>query len=257
MLRRGRKKDDSEQGSPHWMTTFSDMMTLLLVFFVMLYSLSVIDEQKLHDFLVSFRGAGILDRGDKPMEEIEPPQETVPNTEISPPEDLEVEQMIPQENTLPEVYLMVKKYISENGLEDMVEVSYERRGVALEIKEHVLFASGKADLRQRAKELLDPLAGLLEQIENRISVEGHTDNRPIQTVEFPTNWELSTARSCRVIRYFVDNHGLDPKKFAAVGFGEYHPVAPNNSQANMARNRRVIIVINARDPYASEVYYGD
>lgn len=252
MFKKVPRRNEEEQGSPLWMTSFSDMMTLILVFFVLIYSFSIMDVKKFREFIASFQGTGIMNRGEAPLEE--PVTTTVPESQATHGQEQEVPELPLEENPLPEVYLTVKKYIRENSLEDMVEVSYEHRGIAMEIKERILFDSGSAVLKPEAAKLLDPLSGLLEQLNYRISIEGHTDNLPIHTERYPTNWELSTARSSQVIRYFVERHGLDPQKFAAVGLGEYHPVAPNDNPVDRALNRRVIIVVNAVDPYASEVY---
>lgn len=235
-----------DEGAPPWTLTFSDMVTLLLVFFVFLYSMSAIDVAKFKAFISSFQGVGVLDWGPAPVEESPPSTEAIPQVVIS-------EQLMVSQANLTQAYQMVTSYLKEHGLEDEVGVRMEQRGIALEIKDRILFDSGKADLKPESKRVLDPLAGLFERLQNEILVEGHTDSRPINTVQFPTNWELSTARAARVVRYFVDTHRLDARKFAAVGYGEFRPVAPNDSWENMALNRRVVILINAVNPYEGEV----
>ncbi|MDN5346755.1 MAG: chemotaxis protein MotB [Clostridia bacterium] len=238
MTWRERKKRREEDGAPTWMTTYSDLMTLLLVFFVLLFSFSQIDIQKFRRFILSYQGRGILDRGTAPLAEPEPlPRQF--------PEGVNVESGSGQADQLLETYTQVREFLKANNMEDQVEVTYQRGGVALDIKERILFDSGKADLKPEAKNLLDKLAGLLRSLPNDIRVEGHTDSRPIHTVEFPTNWELSAARAARVVRYFTEEHGLDPRRFMAVGYGEFHPLVPNTSPENMALNRRVILLITA------------
>lgn len=239
-------KRKQEEGSPEWMTTFSDLMTLLLVFFVLLYSFSVIDIVKFRRFMASFQGVGILDLGDKPLEKDKEHDFDVPVD--SPKHFNDMSRLDP----LAEIYIAVQEYIEENDLDAEITVHYSERGVALEIKDKILFASGKAYLKPEARKLLKELSGLFKEVPYTISVEGHTDNRPIHNAQFPSNWELSTARAVTVVRYLTEKLGLDPKKFCAVGYGEYHPVVPNNSLENMARNRRVVIVINSRDPYFGE-----
>jgi len=253
MMRAKRKPQDN--GSPAWMNTYADMVTLLLVFFVLLFSFSAIDVQKFKAFVASFQGVGILDWGPSPLEEVLPPQTPDPTaddaTKLPEPENI-----VPQES-FRAVYRLVTEYLEANGLSDVVEVSYTDRGVALNIQERILFDSGKADLKAEAQKTLDTLADLFKTMPYQISVEGHTDPRPIHTVEFPTNWELSTTRAVRVVRYFTEEHGLDPVKFAAVGFGPFHPAVPNNSPENMALNRRVVLVINAKNIYETEDFAGD
>lgn len=248
MARRSKRQEGG--GAPEWMTTFSDMMTLLLTFFVLLYSFSSIDAGKFKAFLASFQGQGILSHGEVPFEEISP------DADINPSDDPlanESSSIISMNASTAQTLEKVQNFIEEMGLEAEVSVRVEEPGVAINIKDRILFDSGKADLKEEAKTVLDPLAKLFSTIKEEIWVEGHTDNRPIHTKEYPTNWELSTARSSRVIRYFVENKKLEPTQFVAVGFAEYHPVAPNNSLENMQQNRRVVMIIRTADQYDTEV----
>ncbi|HBT47767.1 MAG TPA: flagellar motor protein MotS [Peptococcaceae bacterium] len=252
--RKRRGEGPGDDGAPTWMITYSDLMTLLLVFFVLLFSFSVIDVIKLQRFLTSFRGVGILEGATAVLDQAEPPPDM--NGEIFEiPLDAEAAAHARQ---MMETYQAIQDFLAENGLEDVVEVRYEEGGVALDIKERILFDSGKADLKPEARLVLDKVADLLAELPNNIRVEGHTDNRPINTPEFPSNWELSAARAIRVVRYFIDRHGLEPSRFTAVGHGEYRPLLPNTSPENMAQNRRVVILIGSRNPGGtlteSEVY---
>ncbi|MBO8167982.1 MAG: OmpA family protein [Thermoanaerobacteraceae bacterium] len=233
-----------KKGAPAWMVTYSDLVTLLLVFFVLLYSFSVLDVQKFKAFLISFQGVGILEKGSSILENIEANRDQM--EELSEGMD-----EISENARLLEVYTVIKAFLKNNGLEDDISVRYEERGVVLTIKEKILFDSGKADLKPHAKKILAQLGNLFKQLPNQISVEGHTDNRPINTIEFPSNWELSAARSARVVRYLTREHNLDPRRFVAVGFGEYYPVASNDTPEGRARNRRVVIVINSKNIYES------
>lgn len=238
-----RKKSEAEESGPgEWLLTYSDFITLVLTFFVLLYSFSNLDVQKFRTFIASFQGVGILNQGPAPMEPEEVQQETTQVPMFQPnPSLLEATRQLQQ--TLEEIYTSVQSYLREYGLEDKVELRYTDRGVALDIKEKILFDTGKADLKPEAKVLLDRLAQLFAKLPYQISVEGHTDSRPIHTVEFPSNWELSAARAARVVRYFTEVHRLDPGRFAAVGYGEFRPLVPNDSEKNMALNRRVVMVI--------------
>ncbi|MGB9860089.1 MAG: OmpA family protein [Moorellaceae bacterium] len=254
MLKRKRNKENQEEGAPTWMITYSDLMTQLVVFFVLIFSFSVINQQKFQRFLASFQGVGILESGVGILAQAEPtPERNQEALEL--PLDTEA---LAQAREMMETYQSIKSFLAESGLEDMVEVRYEEGGVALDIKERILFDSGKADLKPEAMLVLDKLATLLAKLPNNIRVEGHTDNRPINTQEFPSNWELSAARAIRVVRYFIDKHKLEPSRFTAVGHGEYHPLVPNDSPEHMAQNRRVVILIGSRQVHyqvpGSEVY---
>lgn len=241
MPRRRRQQEEST-GPAEWLLTYADFITLVLTFFVLLYSFSNLDVLKFRAFLASFQGMGILRQGPQPMEpeEVQQEVEQVPMFQPN-PSILEASRQLQQK--LEEIYATVQAYLVEHGLEDKVELRFTERGVALDIKERILFDTGKADLKPEAKEVLDRLAGLFKRLPYQISVEGHTDSRPIHTIEFPTNWELSTARAARVVRYFTEVHRLDPRRFAAVGYGEFRPLVPNTSEKNMALNRRVVMAI--------------
>ena len=128
-----------------------------------------------------------------------------------------------------------------------MEIIETEQGVAIQVRESILFETSKSTLREDSKAVLSSIAELLSSIDNTIVVEGHTDNRPISTAEFPSNWELSVDRAVNVVKYFVENTGIDPKRLSATGYGEHHPVVPNDTEENMAKNRRVNILIIADD----------
>ncbi|MBS3970085.1 MAG: OmpA family protein [Clostridia bacterium] len=267
-MRRVPRKKKDEEGAPAWMVTYADMVTLILVFFVLLYSFSIIDIIKFQQFVASFQGAGILHMGPQPLESPPEPEtqdnilqdKTVQDIQEKSEQDGSLDmgeiQEVIEENPLVEVYITVTNYIKEHDLQEVVEVRFEKRGIALEIKDRILFDSARAELKPNAKEVLKKLAPLLRELPYMTSVEGHTDDRPINTPQFPSNWELSVARALSVVRYFIDDLNLEPERFAIVGLGEYHPIVPNDSPENWQLNRRVIIVINAEDPFKSEVVNG-
>jgi chemotaxis protein MotB len=147
----------------------------------------------------------------------------------------------------------VKEYLRQQGLEDTISARLEDRGVILEIRDNILFDSGKADIKPEAAEVLRKVAGIIRSVPNQIIVEGHTDNVPINTPRYPSNWELSVDRAVRVVRFLIANYHIAPERFLATGYGEYHPVADNSTVEGRARNRRVNIVIsnvNLRDKEA-------
>ncbi|MCM8775062.1 MAG: OmpA family protein [Candidatus Omnitrophica bacterium] len=129
-----------------------------------------------------------------------------------------------------------------------MSVSMKNRGLVVTLLDRILFDSGKAELKPSAQIVLDKLAGTLasKAEENMIYVEGHTDNQPILYSGWRSNWELSTARATEVIHYFIEARGLNPRQFAATGYGEYHPVSSNESAQGRVANRRVEIVISPR-----------
>jgi|LSQX01.1.fsa_nt_gb chemotaxis protein MotB len=233
------KRPPSSGGAPEWMVTYGDMVTLLLCFFVLLYSYSVIDIQKFQQIFASiqltFLGQeGILE------------QTPDPNPDVTPVEP-------DPEDNINLTYAAVKEYLRQQGLEDTISARLEDRGVILEIRDNILFDSGKADIKPEAAEVLRKVAGIIRSVPNQIIVEGHTDNVPINTPRYPSNWELSVDRAVRVVRFLIANYHIAPERFLATGYGEYHPVADNSTVEGRARNRRVNIVIsnvNLRDKEA-------
>lgn len=139
-----------------------------------------------------------------------------------------------------EVYRLLQQ---ELGHSHQVDLVLQDRGIVIRFSDHVFFDTGRADLRPDACRALDELSGVLLTIPNDVRVEGHTDSRPISTLIYPSNWELSTARATAVVRYLVEDKGMDPFRLSAAGYGEYRPVADNTTAEGMARNRRVDVVV--------------
>jgi len=219
------------------MTTWSDLVTLLLCFFVLLYSFSALDVDKFKKFINSFQGQGILDGGTVPV--------TDDSSPLTPDDGNTNETSGPFYADNGRLMVHVQEFMRDNGIEGHVLVHREEQGVLLELKDNLFFDSGRADIRIDGIPLLDKLAQLLNEIPNDVTVEGHTDNLPINTVAFPTNWELSAARAARVVRYFTENKALDARRFAAMGYGEHRPVATNATAEGRSKNRRVVLLIKS------------
>jgi len=135
------------------------------------------------------------------------------------------------------------QYIKENKLENRIRFFLTERGLVISVVDTILFDSGKADLTLQAQQLLDRIAALLQATPNHIRIEGHTDNVPIHNARFPSNWELSSTRATQVLSYFIYHHQFPPSKLSISAYGEYRPIAPNNTSQNRAMNRRVDIVL--------------
>jgi chemotaxis protein MotB len=128
---------------------------------------------------------------------------------------------------------------------DLVKVIRNDFWIELEMKSELLFVSGEADFSSRAKPILEKIADLVRRMPNIINVEGHTDDMPIDTMRFSSNWELSSARATSVVREFV-NYGISPKRLAAIGYGEHHPITENTNEGSRKKNRRVVLVLMSR-----------
>lgn len=244
-MRRRKRRDDSEGSQPSWMTTYSDLMSLLLTFFIMLFAFSSIDMQRFREALVSLQGAlGVLGGGPALLEPGEMP---IPPDDPSQIDD-DSKAMLQAYTELVIIKAQLEEYLGEKGLRGKVHVEMNKRGLLIRFTDTVLFDLGMARLRPDSQALLKDLAKFIGPIGNEIIVEGHTDNVPLRRgAQYETNWELSTARATTVVRYFIERLGLAPKRFSAAGYGEYRPVLPNTSYANRELNRRVDILIIASD----------
>ena len=243
------KKPKKELGSPLWMTTYSDMVTLLLTFFILLFTMSVIDIERFQTVIISIRTSfmgytGIMEQTPDPFE--------------SPDDSRSFEDgffseaaMLERAREAEAIMAMVEAFLAEIGLEGQVEVRLDERGVVMELPDYIFFERARADLRPEAREVLDKFSELFINLGRGIIVEGHTCNLPINVPEFPSNWELSVIRAVRVTRYLVEENGLDPHLFTATGYGEFQPLEPNLSPESRARNRRVTIVISVFTPQRS------
>jgi len=183
---------DLGRPAPAWMVSYSDLVTQLLTFFIMLFALSA----------------------------------------------------AATEDQLKKIKEKIDNYVVQNHLEKFVSTKItQKEGLIVTFSEKYMFDSGKADIYPEAKEVIKNIASLLVDEPNRISIEGHTDNTPINTPEFPSNWELSTKRATNVLKYLLEELKFEPKRLTAAGFGEWHPVAPNDTLENKAKNRRVDLIV--------------
>lgn len=232
---RKRKKKPAPQGSPLWMTTYSDLVTLLLCFFVLLYGISSVDEVKLEGLKSALKsGFGVFD-GSESIVDIGAPMG---------------DRVIPDQLSL--LYASLDQFITDTGIEESVKLEMEERGLVVRFSDQIFFDLGKADLKTESLGILEKLAPLLREVPNPIRVEGHTDSLPIRTAKFPSNWELSSYRATSVIRYLVEEQEFSPERLSAAGYGEYRPVVDNDTERNRALNRRVDIIILNDDAWANE-----
>jgi len=228
-LRRERfERRKNSQSSSSWMVTFTDLITLVLVFFILLFSMSQIDLQK-------FKAA--VDSIQKEGGGLQPDQTSIEKKKTPPSEAKK------QADQQDQLLKKVNTYIKDNHLKAQMTAKRYERGVVLVLQEAVLFDTGEAKVLKNAETLLHQIAVLLQTIPNDIQVEGHTDSRNISTYRYPSNWELSAARASGVIQYFTSKEKLPSKRFIAVGYADTKPVKDNKTNEHMKENRRVEIVI--------------
>ena len=222
----GRQKNKKEGGSSSGFTVlFTALMIILLSFFILLNSMATIDNRREREALGSIRGSfgvlpGGMSLGGRKMK----------GGHLS---------GMGTEDSLKDLV----KYLKREGLMERVAVSKNEKGLMITFAEGIFFSSGSSDIVISAIPLLDKIGEMILSISNPVQIEGHTDNIPIHTERFPSNWELSASRAANILRYFIKKFEIFPGRLFAVGCGEYRPLSPNNSEESRAKNRRVNIVI--------------
>ena len=207
-------------GHDRWLLSYADLVTLLLALFTTLYAASSIDAMKLDPLAVSIREA--FDA--PPAGGIVPPITVVPGE----PEDLRIR---------------LARDLADAVRLHRLDISRDSRGLVLSLPEDAAFSTASTELSAGARAMIRRIAAAAAPGNNAIRVEGHTDNVPIRTPRFTSNWELSTARASAVVEFLVESEGLAASRLSAAGYGEFHPRVPNDTPANRARNRRIDIVI--------------
>lgn len=231
--------EESGGGSPGWMTTFSDLMTLLLTFFILLFSMSSVSDSKFNQASASMTLAFTGQDGLLPEEKNVVPDNNGEQGDIEGVETTGEE--IPPE--LVEMYEEMEQLLQEQGMDTTIGIKVDSEGIYLDIKDSILFSSGSAEIVGSGKNTLDNLAELIQEVDNEVIIEGYTDNVPIKSAQYESNWELSTSRAVSVLRYLSEEKPVDPARLSARGYGEHRPIVPNDSAKNKAENRRVNIVI--------------
>ncbi len=228
-----KKHDEEHENAERWLLTYADLITLLLAFFIMMYTFSKKDAQKYEEVAshlksifsggsaVSYKaaasaGSTILEVGAKGTQSDE------------------IKKQLEQQ---------IRTLASTNGSKENISIYSDERGIIIRILDKAFFDEGKAELKERARSALDKITPVVKQIKNHISIEGHTDNIPISTNEFKSNWELSVRRSTEVVRYLIERGGIGPERISASGYAEYRPLAENSSAENRALNRRIEIIV--------------
>ncbi|HEC16944.1 MAG TPA: flagellar motor protein MotD [Sedimenticola sp.] len=255
-MRRKRRREEPEQHE-RWLVSYADFITLLFAFFVVMYSISSVNEGK-YRVLSNTLVESFQDRAKSmdPIQVGEPVRTLVPPppglVEESPPGVLpgtaespqEPERQAEEELPLAAVAARLEAAMAPFIDQDLVEVTQNEHGVEVEIKSKLLFQSGSARISHRALRVLRDIAAILRPLPNAINVEGHTDNVPIKTPAFPSNWELSASRAASVVHIF-SRLGIEPQRLAAIGYAEHRPVSDNTTAAGRQKNRRVSLLIMA------------
>lgn len=226
-----RKYEEHKDNADRWLLTYADMITLLMAFFIMMYSMSILNLSRFTAAASSIRQS-LGGQFDLKTDQKGGLPNSKKDTQLEGTIDGVLQPLIEYINSLP-----------QSGV-DGIQVGQDYRGLVITIKsDRMLFGAASPTINPRAYPILDRIAETLAKIDNRIQIEGHTCDLPPKNSRYETNWELSADRATKMVRYFVQKKGLDPRQFAPVGHGDNYPVVPNNSEANRQKNRRVEIII--------------
>jgi len=232
-----RKRLKRPSNQERWMVSYADFMTLLFAFFVVLYASSQVDKTKMASLASAitngFQELGV-GAGSGGARIVIPGSTPAPYTlPTGPAESAE----------------SIRRKLESGLAEDLdrrtVSIRESSEGLVLSLREVGFFDSGSADLRANSMETFDRIGSVLASVSSNLRIEGHTDDVPIHTVQFQSNWELSSARATEVIRFLLIREGIGPQRLSAAGYAEYHPVADNSTEDGRRLNRRVDIVILA------------
>jgi chemotaxis protein MotB len=203
-----------------YLLTYSDLITLLLGLFIILYAISNVDNNKYKSVVAAFDNYF----GNEKLITTLPEADLITGAKEKLSEEL-------------------SKLIIQNNYSNSIQLEENERGITLHILENILFAPGKADLNDMSRSVLKKIADVIRKIPNDIRIEGFTDNTPINTSQYPSNWHLSSSRALNTAYYLIESEGISPEKVSVVGNGENKPIAGNDLPETRAKNRRVDIVI--------------
>ena len=229
-----KKKHEEHENHERWLVSYADFITLLFAFFVVMYAVSSVNEGKYRTLSESLVSAFSNHKPMGNLSIIQLPFEK--RKEVLTTDPPKVKQNV-------RAYVKIANAIQTSKLPEGVTVKSEKRGLNIRVSDDALFASGSATIRPQVKEFLDLIAGLVSELPNLISIEGHTDSRPMRSGPFPSNWDLSASRASILVRFFTEIHKLDPKRFSATSFAGHRPLESNDTAKGRAANRRVEIVI--------------
>ena len=274
MARKKKKKHGEEEGGEAWLLPYSDLMTLLLAVFIVLFAVSKVDQTKAEAVAEAFResmmsegagpfageGSSIISLSPNGEQQQNQNNETdSANASVTPSEaqatdapkentkltQEQIEEFLGQSeyNNLDELKTEIDAMFKDEKLMSEITTSIDARGLVISLNNAILFDSGSADIITKNENTLTKIAKIVNTLDNYIRIEGHTDDIPIKTATYPSNWELSTARAASVVRLFIDKCSVSPEKVVAVGYGEYKPIADNSTEAGRAKNRRIDIIV--------------
>jgi chemotaxis protein MotB len=244
---------EEDHSRDRWLVSYADFITLMFAFFVVMYAISSINEGKYRVLTESLTAVFAEQPRSKsqqfqavPSVHAEQVREELPEVQPLPvPPTVETDEVLPEDESIEALEKRLEISLEQFKAQGLVEIERKEGRIEVRMKSKMLFESGSARLSNTVLRALRDVGRILQPLENPIRVEGHTDDVPINTIEYPSNWELSAARAASVVHFF-SRIGVPPDRLAAVGFGEHRPLADNSSEDGRAANRRVTLVIDTR-----------
>ncbi|MHB8121468.1 MAG: flagellar motor protein MotB [Desulfuromonadaceae bacterium] len=248
-----KKEPEKHVNHERWLVSYADFITLLFAVFVVLYAMGQSDKKKVEEVMQSIQSSfGMASAGATAPKINVIASQTItvipslkPELAISPMRRTRSGQAKTraEEKDFRQIKSAVEAYLIKQGAQSKVTLEITRRGLIVSLKEAGFFNSGQANIKPEAYELINTIAEVMTQYNNPMRLEGHTDNIPINTAQFPSNWELSTARATNGLKYLLKNFNVDANKISATGYAEFRPIADNSTPDGRARNRRVDLVM--------------
>lgn len=256
--RNRRKRGGGAENHERWLITYADLITLLMIFFVVMFAMSKVDESKFDSLVVSlqqvFQPSALITLDNaggaalQPRPEAEDKRNSADDKRTQAARTREAARM--EQQQLDELKQRVESFVQGAGLDGKINVLDTAKGVQITLNDAALFDSGRAELKDSAQQVLGGIAPFLGLVSNPVAVEGHTDNRPIANERYASNWELSSQRAVNVVKFFEVN-GVAHNRLQAIGLADTVPLAANDSEVNQASNRRVNLVVLRKYPAPS------
>jgi chemotaxis protein MotB len=247
-----KKHEEEHENHERWLVSYADFITLLFAFFTILYATSQKDISKAQEFQRSVQKAfrSFVDFGglqgkfvdtNEATQHIPPPIDVVPQEGLGP---LEMQDYVDRE---------LEKELSDEDMSKYVELRTDAMGLRVSLAASSFFDGGSALIREEALPALDKIAKVMKRTNRNLIVEGHTDNVPISTPKFPSNWELSATRASTIVRYLILQHRIEPYRLAAIGYADQRPIVQNDTPLSRSKNRRIDILV-VTDPKKTQIY---
>jgi chemotaxis protein MotB len=252
-----KKEPEKPANHERWLVSYADFITLLFAVFVVLYAMGQSDKKKVEEVMQSIQASfGMANSG-----AVAPKINVITSKAINIMPSLKPELSIApsgrtgrgqsrtraEEKDFRQIKSSIEAYLIKQGAQHKVSLNISRRGLIVSLKEAGFFDSGQAQIKPEAYELINTISEVMTQYNNPLRVEGHTDNIPINSSQFPSNWELSTARATNGLKYLIKHFDVDPDKISATGYAEFRPIADNSTSEGRGKNRRVDLVMLSSD----------